>query len=248
MERDFAPMFNLVISLLLSLVVSFVLNQVVGLDAWIAVAASLAVFALCYFLISRLVMKKIGALMEAAQRDVQANRADKAIKSLKDGFKYSNWQFYVKTQINSQIGTILFLKRDFAAAFPYLEKSFVRNWVAMGMLGVCYLKKNKLGKMSETFEKATAASKKESLLWALYAYCLDKSGERAKAIEILEKARKKGCNDEGITGNLALLQAGKKMKMKVYGDLWFQFHLEKPGSMIKQQTKAMTGRRKMVRR
>ena len=241
-------MFNLAISLVLSLIVSLVLNQLVGLDAWIAVAGSLVVFALCYFLISRHVMKKIGALMESAQKDVQANRAEKAIKALQDGFKFSNWQFYVKTQINSQIGTILYLKKDFAAAFPYLEKSFVRNWVAMGMLGICYLKKNKIGKMKETFEKATAASKKEALLWALYAYCLDKCGERSKAIEVLEKARKKGCTDEGITENLAFLQEGKKMKMKYFGDLWFQFHLEKPGSMIKQQTKAMTGRRKMVRR
>ena len=241
-------MFNLIISLILSLVVSFVLNQVVGLDAWIAVAASLVVFGLCYYLISRHLMKKIGALMESAQRDVQANRAEKAIKSLEDGFKYNNWQFYIKTQINSQIGTILYLKKDFSAAFPYLEKSFVRNWIAMGMLGVSYMKKNKMAKMVETFDKATSANKKESLLWALYAYCLDKSGEHSKAISILERAQKKGCADEGITGNLELLKDGKKMKMKVYGDLWFQFHLEKPGAIIKKQTKAMTGRRKMVRR
>jgi len=241
-------MFNLIISMLLSLVVSFILNRVIGLEVWIAIACSVAAFALCYFLISRHLMKKIGVIMESAQRDVQANRAEKAIKTLEDGYKYSNWQFYIKTQINSQIGTILYLKRDFAGAFPYLQKSFVRNWIAMGMLAICYMKKNKTNKMIETFEKATSANKKESLLWALYAFCLDKSGERAKAISVLEKAQKKGCNDEGITGNLALLKDGKKMKMKSYGDMWFQFHLEKPGSIIKKQTKAMTGRRKMVRR
>jgi hypothetical protein len=38
------------------------------------------------------------------------------------------------------------------------------------------------------------------------------------------------------------------MKMKGYGDLWLQFHLEKPGTLIKQQTKAVQGRRKIVRR
>lgn len=239
-------MLNLIISLILSLIVSFALSQAAGLDNWIAIAASLVVFALVYFLTSRHVMKKVGELMESAQKDVQANRAEKAIKTLEGGFKYSNWQFYVKTQINSQIGTILYLKRDFAGAFPYLEKSFVRNWVAMGMLAVCYMKKNKTTKMVETFEKATSASKKESLLWALYAYCLDKTGDHGKAISVLEKAQKKGCTDDGITSNLELLRDGKKMKMKSYGDLWFQFHLEKPGAMLKKQTKAMTGRRKMV--
>jgi hypothetical protein len=44
------------------------------------------------------------------------------------------------------------------------------------------------------------------------------------------------------------LKTGKKMKMKGYGDLWLQFHLEKPGTLIKQQTKAVQGRRKIVRR
>lgn len=241
-------MYNLIISLIPSLIVSFVLNQVVGLEVWIAIICSLVVFALFYYLISRHIMKKIGVLMEGAQRDVQANRADKAIKSLEDGFKFSNWQFMIKSQINSQIGSILYLKRDFAAALPYLEKSFVRNWVAMGMLGVSYMKKSKTSKMIETFEKATSGSKKESLIWALYAYCLEKTGDHSKAISVLEKAQKKGCSDDGITTNLELLKEGKKMKMKFYGDLWFQFHLEKPGAIIKKQTKAMTGRRKMVRR
>jgi len=30
--------------------------------------------------------------------------------------------------------------------------------------------------------------------------------------------------------------------------MWLQFHLEKPGAMIKHQTKAIQGRRKIVRR
>ena len=67
-------------------------------------------------------------------------------------------------------------------------------------------------------------------------------------IATLKKALKKGGEDENLRDNLQLLEAGKKMKMKGFGDMWFQFHLEKPGAMIKKQTKAMTGRRKMVRR
>jgi hypothetical protein len=51
-----------------------------------------------------------------------------------------------------------------------------------------------------------------------------------------------------LLANLEALQEGKKMKMKGYGDLWYQFHLEKQGSIIKQQTKAAQGRRKTVRR
>jgi tetratricopeptide (TPR) repeat protein len=165
---------------------------------------------------------------------------------MKSAFKYAPWQLYIKQQVNAQIGCILYLKREFNEAFPYLEQAFVRHWVAMSMLAITYMKKSKPQKMAETFEKATSASKKEPLLWALYAFCLDKSGERTKGIAILEKGLKKNPGNEDLLQNVELLQSGKKMKMKGFGDMWYQFHLEKPGAIIKKQTKAMTGRRKMV--
>ncbi len=241
-------MLNIAISLLLGTLVTVGLNTFAGVDIWYATIASVLVFAVVYFLLTRLVMKKVANLMESAQRDIQANRVEKAIKTLEGGYKYGNWQFYIKPQINAQIGTILYLKRDFAQAFDYLQKGFVRHWVAMGMLAICYMKRQKITKMIETFEKACAGSKKEPLIWNLYAYCLEKVGEKEKAIGVLEKAIKKVGGDERLQANLEVLQEGKRMKMKGYGDLWYQFHLEKPGALIKQQTKAVQGRRKIVRR
>jgi tetratricopeptide (TPR) repeat protein len=240
-------MLNLLISLLVSSIVAVALSTLAGLDYWIAILASLAVFTAVYVLLIRYVMKKITALMETAQRDIQAGRTEKAIKTLQSGYKYSNWQFYIKGQINSQIGMILYLKRDFTEAFEYLQKGFVRHWMAMGMLAICYMKRNKAGKMIETFDKAVTVSKKEPLLWNLYAYCLEKVGEKEKAISVLEKGLKK-ISDERLQANLEALKEGRKMKMKAYGDLWYHFHLESQGAMIKQQTKAIQGRRKIVRR
>ncbi len=241
-------MLNLVISLLVCTLVSVGLTIFAGVQVLYASIAAVVVFGVCYLLLTRYVMGKVAGLMDAVQGDIQAGRTEKAIKILESGYKYGNWQFYVKPQINSQIGTILYLKRDFSKAFDYLQKGFVRHWVAMGMLAICYMKRNKTTKMVETFEKACAASKKESLIWNLYAFCLEKVGERDKAISVMQKAVKKTGGDERIKVNLEALQEGRKMKMKAYGDLWFQFHLEKPGSIIKQQTKAVQGRRKIVRR
>ena len=240
-------MLNLAISLIVSSIVAVALSTLAGLDYWIAIVASLVVFTAVYVLLMRYVMKKVSTLMETAQRDIQAGRTEKAIKTLQSGFKYSNWQFYIKGQINAQIGMILYLKRDFAEAFDYLQKSFVRHWVAMGMLAICYMKRNKTGKMIETFDKAVTVTKKEPLLWNLYAFCLEKVGEKEKAVSVLEKGLKK-IADERLQANLDALKEGRKMKMKAYGDLWYQFHLEKPGAIIKQQTKAIQGRRKIVRR
>lgn len=241
-------MYNLLISLALSAGTLVALIQLAGQSQLVAMIASLVVFSVAYILIMRVIMKKFSALMEQAQHDVQANRADRAVAVMKSAFKFAPWQLFIKQQVNAQIGSILYLKRDFNEALPYLEQAFVRHWVAMCMLGISYMKKNKQKKMVEAFEKATSGAKKEPLAWAVYAYCLDKNGERAKAIEILQKGLKRNPGEETLNENLELLESGKKMKMKGFGDMWYQFHLEKPGAIIKKQTKAMTGRRKMVRR
>lgn len=241
-------MYNLLISFFLSTTVAVLLYTLAGLDLWIPTLVSVLVFMGAYFLLTRYFMKKVGELMESAQRDIQAGRVDKAIKTLQEGYRYGKWQIYVKSNIDAQIGTMLYLKRDFSAAFDYLQKGFVRQWVAMGMLAICYMKRNKPGKMIETFDKATAASKKEPLLWNLYAFCLDHVGEKQKAITVMEKGLKKTKDDAQLKANLELLKEGKKMRMLDYGDIWYQFHLEKQGTLVKQQTKLMQGRRKIVRR
>ena len=241
-------MLNLVVSLLICTVVTVALHTLAGLNLVYASLAGIVAFTIPFFLITRFIMKKIGELMNIAQRDLQAGRTEKAIKTLESGYKYSSWQFYTKSQINAQIGMLLYIKQDFSKAFDFLQKGFVRHWVAMGMLAICYMKKQKTAKMTETFEKAVAASKKEPLLWNLYTFCLDKVGEREKAISIMEKGLKKVGANENLQDNLDALREGRRMKMMAYGDMWYQFHLEKPGALIKQQTKAIQGRRKIVRR
>lgn len=240
-------MLNILISVACSALSSALMMRFVSPNMWIAMAVSAVVFAAIFMLLTRLTMKKVGALMEVAQRDMMANRTDKAIKELQNGLKYGAWQIYVKQQIHSQIGTIYYLKRDFKEAVPFLEKGFVRNWVGMAMLAITYMKKNKTSKMIETFGKAVSGNRKEPMVYAVYAFCLDRVGERSKAVEVLKKGISK-TSDERLQENMDLLGAGKKMKMKAFGDMWYQFHLEKQGAIIKKQTKAMTGRRKQVLR
>ncbi len=240
-------MLNMLISFACSALSSALMMRFVTPNMWITMAVSAVVFAGIFMLLTRITMKKVGALMEVAQRDMMANRSDKAVKELLDGMKYGAWQIYVKQQIQSQIGTIYYLKRDFKEAVPYLEKGFVRNWVSMSMLAITYMKKNKTSKMVETFGKAVSGNRKEPMVYAVYAFCMDRIGERGKAVEVLKKGIAK-TSDERLQENMDLLESGKKMKMKGFGDMWYQFHLEKQGAIIKKQTKAMTGRRKQVLR
>ncbi len=240
-------MLNMLISFACSALSSALMMRFVTPNIWITMAVSMVVFALIFMLLTRIIMKKVGVVMEVAQRDMMANRGEKAVKELQGGLKYGAWQIYVKPQIYSQIGTIYYLKRDFKEAVPYLEKGFVRNWVSMSMLAITYMRKNKTSKMIETFGKAVSGNRKEPMVYAVYAFCMDRIGERSKALEVLKKGVAK-TSDEHLQENMTLLEAGKKMKMKGFGDMWYQFHLEKQGAIIKKQTKAMTGRRKQVLR
>jgi tetratricopeptide (TPR) repeat protein len=241
-------MLNILVSFAASALTSALMLRFATGNVWIVMTVSLIVFVAVFVLITRVVMKKVGDLMQRAQHDVMANRTEKAIKELQAGMKYGPWQMFVKQQIYSQIGTIYYIKRQFKEAVPYLEKGFVRNWVSQSMLAITYMKKNKTKKMIESFDKAVSGNRKEPMVYAVYAFCLERVGERGKAIEILKKGIAKTSKDERLQENLAQLEAGKKMNMKSYGDMWYQFHLEKQGAIIKKQTKAMTGRRKQVLR
>jgi tetratricopeptide (TPR) repeat protein len=242
-------MYNILISAGTLVVAFLLLTFAAGLSWWLSLIISLILFMGLFYLISRVVMKKVMAIMESATKDLQAQRVEKGIRELQSALQYGKWQIYVTGQVNSQIGMVYYMKRDFTAAFPYLEKSFFKNWVAMGMLAISYMKRNKKDKMKETFEKAVTGSPKEALIWNLYAYCLCEINEPGKAKETLEKGLKKLSGDEKTRQNLELLQEGKKMKMKGFGEMWLQFHLESIGTIQKQQMAAMGGlKRRIVRR
>jgi len=215
----------------------------------VSAITALAAFTLIYVLILKQVMKRVGDAMEVVQKDIMSNRPEAAVHKREAVKKqYAYWQFFIDKQMNSQIGMVYYLRRDFSKAYDYLDKGFVRHWVAMAMLAIIQMKRNQPKKMIATFDKTVAGTRKEPMLWSLYAFCLDKIGDHNKAVTVMEKGLKKVGNDELMSANLAALKAGGKMKMQAYGDLWSQFQLEKQGDMIRKHTKAMQGRRKIVRR
>jgi hypothetical protein len=182
-------------------------------------------------------MKKVLAIMETANRDLQGQRWI----NRKRAANASNTARAVLRDRSDKLPDrdIYYVKRDFTNAF-LTWKVFARNWVAMWMLAITYEAQQE-GKMLETFEKTVRWNAKESLAWSLYAYCVNEGGDSGKAKEILSRGLKKIPGDERIAHNLEALKEGKKMKMKNYGDMWLQFHLEKQSVMMKQQAAAMGG-------
>lgn len=199
------------------------------LFGWVgALFPAIAAFAATYFLIARATGKKMQISMLKVQKELQSNRIEAGLKGLEELKRnFGKWQFFTASSVDGQIGSIYFLKQEHTKALPFLQKSFVRHWVAQGMLGVLYYKKQNFKAMNKTFERAVRYSSAQGLLWSLWAYCLAKAGDTDKAISVLQQGKAKlGEKDPRIGQNLINLQNQKRMKMKAYGEQWYQFQLE----------------------
>ncbi|CAH2030207.1 hypothetical protein [Trichlorobacter ammonificans] len=238
-------MYSILLCAALGAVIALISVVAFKLVWWWALLIALVISTVAFVVASRIIMKKVMAALELAAKDLQGQRFEKAIRGMKDVLRFAPWQIYLSEQVNSQLGMAYYVKRDFSNAFPHLEKAFFKNWVAMSMLAICYLKRQKRDKMEKTFEKTVQWNGKESLLWNLYAYCLaEECGDRSKAKEVLERGLKKLPGDPHITDNLENLATGGKIKMRSFGDPWYQFHLESVGQLQKHQMAAMGGRMK----
>ena len=159
---------------------------------------------------------------------------DKAIATLQGGFALAPWQFLVASQLHAQIGVLRYVRKEFDEALPHLQKSFSRHWLARAMLGALLWRRKDLAGMERTFLEAEKNNKKEGLVWCTHAWLLDKEGRHDDAVKVLGKAAAQNPSDEKLKSALQALQNDKKLKLgKLYGEQWFQFHLEKmPPQMI----------------
>jgi tetratricopeptide (TPR) repeat protein len=184
-----------------------------------------------YWLLARRTVKQLEGIMAQVQKELAARRMEKAIAILEGAFPLARWQFLVASQLHGQIGSLLYVQKKFDEAEPHLQKSFVKMWTARAMLGAQHFRRKEWKEMEDVFDSAIRANKGESLLYAIYAWCEDKRGERKKAIEVLQKGVGENKSDDRLKTLLARLQNDKRMKLENYGEQWWQFWLESPPMM-----------------
>ncbi len=205
---------------------------------------------------------EIGALQQitarpattpAQQKQMQqaaSQRIEAAVGHLKTGFLFQKWQLGVQTMLNARIGMLLFTRWAMleagspSDAIPYLEKSRVKGvtaklmsamWPAWAMLAVCYYKGEKsVEQATAVLEGAVKVSAKEGLLWSLYGWILMQEGQTDAAIDVMARGKAAQPDDARLGENLSLLQNGKKMQMRAYGEQWYQFGLERPRAAMQQ--------------
>ncbi len=242
------------INLLLSLAAGLAVGLAVRLGtsfgwAGAVVPASIAATA-AYLLLARRSWKQLEALFGETQRELQAQKFDRAIQALERGFALAPWQFLVASQLHAQLGVLHYVRKDFDEALPHLEKSFSRHWVARAMLGAQRWRQRDLPGMRKVLDEAVKSNKKEGLVWATYAWLLDKEGQHEEAVTMLGRGATANPTDEKLKSALAALQNDKRLKLgKLYGEQWYQFHLEAPppqafgGGLPRGARRAIYGRR-----
>ncbi|HZX41982.1 MAG TPA: tetratricopeptide repeat protein, partial [Myxococcaceae bacterium] len=150
------------------------------------------------------------------------------VKTLEQGLQYDRWQIMVASQVHGQIGILHYMMKDYASAEPHLVQASNRDPMSQAMLGALRYQRKQYGPMTEAFERAVKAGKKEGLVWAVYAWCLQQSKERDKAMAVLARAVAANPSDEKLKSALTALQNDKRMKMRPWEPMWWQFNLEAP--------------------
>lgn len=231
-------MLNLLIALAAGAVTTVALGFAFGGGDFVfgyGIVPGLIAFVAAYIFLARRTMKQVQGIIEKAQAQLQQQQIDPAIQTFKEAYPYARWQFLLRSQIDGQIGSILYMAQRFDEAEPYLKNAFKKSWVAQGMLGALYYKRKDFDRMTAAFEEGVKANKKESLLWNLYAYCLWKAKRRDEAIAVLNRAKETLGDDEKTERNLKALQNDRKMKMRGWNMMWYQFHLDRPPAQQMQR-------------
>ena len=228
-------MYNLLIAFAAGVVVT-VAVRLAGLPLLAGIIPGVLVFIGVYILLARRIAEKLKALVNTAQKELQTissqrdrdAKVAKAVKTLEQGLQYDRWQIMVASQVHGQIGILHYMMKDYAAAEPHLAQASNRDPMAQAMRGALYYQRKEYGPMTEAFERAVKAGKKEGLVWAVYGWCLQQSKERDKAIGVLGRAVAANPSDEKLKSALTALQNDKRMKMKAWEPMWWQFNLEAP--------------------
>lgn len=225
-------MIHLGMSLVLAVGVTL-LFKLLKIPVWLGLPFGLVAGAALFIWLGRKVQNDLEKIFTRAAELLKKQQFDKAIEVMKGGYAFARRQFLVKGTVDGQIGMVQYLRKKNDEAEPLLRSASPQHYIAKAMLAILQWKKGDNANARKTFEAALKAGKKESLLYAVYAYVLVEMKDRGQAIETLNRGLKVCKGDERLMTNRGLLQNNKAMKMKVYGEQWYQFLLERP--IIRQE-------------
>ncbi|PTL80997.1 M48 family metallopeptidase [Vitiosangium sp. GDMCC 1.1324] len=230
-------MYNLLIALGVGLAITLGIKLTGIGSIWAGIIPGTIALVATYFLLARRIGNQLQVLMGSVQKELQGQptsqkeaqaRVERAIKMLEGGLVYDKWQFLVGSEIHSQIGMLKYMSKDLDGAKVHFAKASPRNYMAKAMEGALFFQRKDFPAMKKSFEAAVTSGKKEPLVWAVYAWCLVQNKEKDEALRVLGRGVEANPSDEKLKSSLSALQNDKRLKMKPYEPMWWQFGLEAP--------------------
>lgn len=241
-------MFNLLIALAAGFATA-VIVKLLGFSVVAGVIPGSLVFIGLFVVLGRRTFLQLQKVVQEVQVELssmtpnkkeQQAKADKAVKMLEAALPLGKWQFLVEGEVWGQIGMIKHLFKDYDGAMVAFLKTGSRNYFAKAMQASIFFQKKDFAAMEKAFEDAVKHGKKESLMWAAYAWCLVQNKQQEKALQVLGRAVAENPSDEKLKKALTALQNDKRLKMSPWEPMWWQLGLEQPPM---QQPQFQGGRR-----
>jgi tetratricopeptide (TPR) repeat protein len=229
-------MLNLVYALVAGIVVT-VAVKLFGFSIIAGIIPGTLVFLGLYIVLARRTFLQVQGVMEQVKKEFEAMppnqkeqkvRAEKAIKLLEGALPLGKQQFLVESEIHAQIGMIHHLFKNTEAAMASFAKTTPRSYLARAMQGAIYFQRKDYPAMRASFEDAVKHGKKDGMVWAAYAWCLQSTKDVDGALKVLARSVAENPSDEKLKTALTALQNDKKLKMKAWEPAWWQFGLETP--------------------
>ncbi len=206
------------------------------------IVLGITVALVCFIVLSRRMAKRVEPVFEQVQRQIQQGNTKLALRSLEEMLPLGRWQVLLTGQLHAQMGSLCFTMGEEARALEHLEKASPRLADGQLFLASLYYRKKNVDRAKQVLDTAIKYNKKQVMLYNVYAWILNKEGDREGAIEQLLRCLKVEKNNETTKDNLQRVQNGKKMNMKPFQMSWYSLQLEKlPASL--RQGQAMSGRR-----
>lgn len=242
-------MLNLVYALVAGIVVTVVI-KLAGFSLIAGIIPGTIVMLGVYVVVARRTFVKVQAVMENVKKEFEAMpanekerkvKADKVIKMLEAALPLGKEQFLIESELHAQIGMIHHLFKNTEAAMAAFSKTTPRSYLARAMQAAIHFQRKDYDAMRVSFEEAVKHGKKDGMVWAAYAWCLQQNKDVDGALKVLARSVAENPSDEKLKSALTALQNDKKLKMKAWEPGWWQFGLESPPM---QQPQFMGGGRR----
>jgi len=219
-------MINVLIALAIAIACFALGVSVTGGEFIAGFIPALLAFGISYVMLARRTGKKFQALMEKVGASLQKQRLREAVNLLESARALGRWQFLIGPQIDAQLGTLAYLQRDWPKAKKHLSKAWKRDWHAVGMLAAIDYRDGDVTAAVRRMKDAKGAGKKESVYWALSIYFLASSKRYDEALTICAQALKQLPDNTALKNLKQAVANRKKLKMKPFGQTWYQFFPE----------------------